>query len=130
MSPHVDLVLFGHVDTEALDSVRQGLGSVHMMASVQPIMGPRLSGPAACTFRYSLTFLSASDEGVFDDYVYNARLGKEAGSLQHWRSVAGGMRRLSDFHTWLHADHLCYAVPRQHEFGQRTIKDPKLLESY
>eukprot|EP00878_Enallax_costatus_P030715 GHUV01033494.1.p1 GENE.GHUV01033494.1~~GHUV01033494.1.p1 ORF type:complete len:142 (+),score=31.45 GHUV01033494.1:214-639(+) len=81
-------------------------------------------------YRYSLTFLSASDEGVFDDYVYNARLGKEAGSLQHWRSVASGLRKLSDFHAWLHADHLCYAVPRQHEFGKRTIKDPKLLESY
>jgi hypothetical protein len=25
---------------------------------------------------------------------------------------------------------LCYAVQRQHEFGKRTIDDPKLLESY
>lgn len=80
--------------------------------------------------RYTLTFLSASDESVFDDYVYNARLKKEADSLQHWRSVAANLRQLSDFHTWLHADHLCYAVPRQHEFGKQTISDPKLLESY
>jgi hypothetical protein len=25
---------------------------------------------------------------------------------------------------------LCYAVPRQHEFGKRTIQDQRLLDSY
>lgn len=80
--------------------------------------------------RFSLTFLSASDKGVFDEYVYNARLEKEAGSLAHWQSVAAGLSNLADFHQWFYHEHLCYAVPRQHEFGKRTIQDPRLLDSY
>ncbi|WIA12187.1 hypothetical protein OEZ85_012258 [Tetradesmus obliquus] len=80
--------------------------------------------------RFSLTFLSASDEGCFDDHVYSARLQKEAGSLAHWQGVAGGLRSLPELHGWLHSDHLCYAVQRQHEFGKRTIEDEKLLKSY
>lgn len=83
-----------------------------------------------CCCRYSLTFLSASDEGVFDDHVYNARLDKEAGSLAHWQRVAAGLQNLAAFHDWLYSDHLCYAVPRQKEFGKRTIQDQRLLESY
>lgn len=80
--------------------------------------------------RYSLTFLSASDDGVFDHHVYNARLGKEAGSLAHWQQVAAGLEDWAAFHRWFFADHLCYAVQRQHEFGKRTIKDQRLLDSY
>jgi hypothetical protein len=72
--------------------------------------------------RFSLTFLSASDEGCFDEYVYSARLQKEAASLAHWQGVAGGLRSLPELQAWLHSDHLCYAVQRQHEFGKRTIK--------
>lgn len=80
--------------------------------------------------RFSLTFLSASDDGVFDDTVYDARLGKEAGSLKHWQQVAGTLPNLQAFHQWFFSDHLCYAVPRQHEFGKRTIQDQRLLDSY
>lgn len=80
--------------------------------------------------RFSLTFLSASDEGVFDDHVYNARIGKEAGSLALWQPVAPTLPDLAAFHQWFHSTHLCYAVPRQHEFGKRTIQDQKLLDSY
>eukprot|EP00882_Tetradesmus_deserticola_P029766 GHRQ01033368.1.p1 GENE.GHRQ01033368.1~~GHRQ01033368.1.p1 ORF type:complete len:194 (+),score=90.96 GHRQ01033368.1:89-670(+) len=80
--------------------------------------------------RFSLTFLSASDEGCFDEAVYAARLTKEAASLAHWQGVAAGLRSLPELQAWLHSDHLCYAVQRQHEFGKRTIKDQKLLESY
>jgi hypothetical protein len=69
-----------------------------------------------------LTFLSASDEGCFDQYVYSARLQKEAASLAHWQGVATGLRSLPELQAWLHSDHLCYAVQRQHEFGKRTIK--------
>lgn len=75
-------------------------------------------------------FVSASDEGVFDDYVYNARLHKEAGSLAHWQRVSEGLTGFPAFHQWFFAEHLCYAVPRQHEFGKRTIQDQKLLDSY
>jgi hypothetical protein len=82
------------------------------------------------TNRFSLTFLSSSDEGVFEPDVYAARLDKEAGSLAHWQAVASGLGSLADFHAWLFADHLCYAVPRQGEFGKRTIEDQRLLESY
>jgi hypothetical protein len=80
--------------------------------------------------RFQLTFLSASDTGVFDDHVYSARLIKEAASLAHWHAVAPSLPDLAAVHTWLFSDHLCYAVQRQHEFGKRTIDDPKLLESY
>eukprot|EP00882_Tetradesmus_deserticola_P033161 GHRQ01037852.1.p2 GENE.GHRQ01037852.1~~GHRQ01037852.1.p2 ORF type:complete len:182 (+),score=46.13 GHRQ01037852.1:473-1018(+) len=72
--------------------------------------------------RFSLTFLSASDEGCFDEAVYAARLTKEAASLAHWQGVAAGLRSLPELQAWLHSDHLCYAVQRQHEFGKRTIK--------
>lgn len=80
--------------------------------------------------RFSLTFVSASDEGVFDQDVYSLRLGKEAGSLAHWESVAATLPDLAAFQQWIHTDHLCYAVPRQHEFGKRTIADQRLLDSY
>jgi hypothetical protein len=74
--------------------------------------------------------VSASDEGVFDHDVYNLRLGKEAGSLAHWLQVAATLPDLAAFQQWIHAEHLCYAVPRQHEFGKRTIADQRLLDSY
>jgi hypothetical protein len=80
--------------------------------------------------RFSLTFLSVSDEGVFDDHVYNARLGKEAGSLAMWQQAAVCLPDFAAFREWIHTDHLCYAVPRQHEFGRRTIQDQRLLDSY
>jgi rhamnogalacturonyl hydrolase YesR len=80
--------------------------------------------------RHSLTFLSASDEGVFGADVYQARVEKEADSLAHWTRVEGGLHDMRAFHAWLYADHLCYAVPRQAEFGKRTILDTRLLESY
>lgn len=84
----------------------------------------------ACVRRYSLTFLSASDEGVFDAHVYNTRLGKEVGSLTNWEAAAADLPDLPAFWQWIHTDHLCYAVPRQHEFGKRTIQDQRLLDSY
>jgi hypothetical protein len=44
--------------------------------------------------------------------------------------VAPQLSTLKDFHQWFFQTHLCYAVPRQHEFGKRTIKDDALLNSY
>ena len=79
---------------------------------------------------FELAFVSSSDAGVFDADVYAARLEKEAQAVANWRAASAGFRRLSDFHSWLYADHLCYAVPKQQLFGVRTIKDDRLLASY
>ncbi len=67
---------------------------------------------------------------MFEPDVYAARTAKEADSLTHWRGVAGRVNSMQQLHAWLHEEHLCYAVPRQHEWGRRTIEDPKLLASY
>lgn len=101
--------------------------SAAIFAATARAIGRSLYGDAD---RFSLTFLSASDDGVFDAHVLAARRDKEAGSLSHWRGVAKRARTLPELHQWLHSEHLCYAVPRQTEFGLRTIEDDKLLESY
>ena len=74
--------------------------------------------------------MSASDEGVFDADVYAARLEKEAEAVANWKRAAAELKSLPDVHAWLFSDHLCYAVPKQHLFGARTIKDERLLASY
>ncbi|KAG2427338.1 hypothetical protein HXX76_012533 [Chlamydomonas incerta] len=80
--------------------------------------------------RFELLYVAASDVGVFDPQVLDIRRSKEAASRESWLSTAAGFRRMADLHQWLHSTHLCYAVSRQHEFGQQTIADPKLLASY
>ena len=47
-----------------------------------------------------------------------------------WKATASRFKTLADFHAWFYDDHLCYAVPKQHLFGVRTIKDERLLASY
>ncbi|GBF93965.1 hypothetical protein Rsub_06214 [Raphidocelis subcapitata] len=80
--------------------------------------------------RFELMYVSSSDEGVFDDYVYQARVEKEAQAVANWKATAAKFTSLADFHQWFYSDHLCYAVPKQHLFGVRTIKDERLLASY
>ncbi|KAI8465339.1 MAG: DUF218 domain-containing protein [Monoraphidium minutum] len=79
---------------------------------------------------FELVYVASSDHGVFDDYVYQARLDKEAQAVADWKAASAAFSSLADFHAWLYADHLCYAVPKQHMFGARTIKDERLLASY
>ena len=59
-----------------------------------------------------------------------ARLDKESMSQADWKAVQSVLKDLPAFHHWFYQTHLCYAVPRQHEFGVRTIKDDALLNSY
>lgn len=80
--------------------------------------------------RFEQVYVSSSDDGVFDDHVYRVRLEKEAKALASWKRTSSQFSGLADFHEWLYEDHLCYAVPKQHLFGQRTIQDEKLLASY
>ena len=82
--------------------------------------------------RFQLTFVASSDEGVFDEYVLQARHEKEAQALANWQATraAAGLTSLSAFHAWFYGDHLCYSVGKQHLFGVRTIKDERLLASY
>jgi hypothetical protein len=47
-----------------------------------------------------------------------------------WKRASAQLPTFADFHAWLFSDHLCYAVPKQHLFGVRTIKDERLLASY
>lgn len=79
---------------------------------------------------YTLEFYSASDDGLFDASVYEARLEKEHAAVKQWAKDTGHMRKLSELHSWLFGTHMCYAVPRQHEFGRPTGLDKRLLASY
>lgn len=59
-----------------------------------------------------------------------ARLEKEAEAVANWNKASSHFKTLADFHAWFYSDHLCYAVPKQHLFGARTIQDERLLASY
>lgn len=80
--------------------------------------------------RYSLHFIEASDDGLFDDDVYAARLDKEAAAvkvchacycvnfihampLQQWHHDTDKFETLAELHAWLFATHMCYSVNRQ-----------------
>lgn len=79
--------------------------------------------------RFQLTFVSSSDEGLFDGDVLTARHSKEAEAVRAWESHQ--FQSFANLHWWMHQTHLCYAVPRQNEFGRGSdIADPRLLASY
>ena len=81
--------------------------------------------------RFRLCFVAAPDDGVFSRHVLEARKAKEAQSIRHWQHQKAKFRCLADFHSWLYAEHLCYAVREQHNFGRmQQIHDPQLLASY
>ena len=91
----------------------------------------------SATSRFSFCFAAASDEGLFEADVLQARRDKEASSLAQWRAhiaqataAAPPGGRFKDLHSWLHQTHLCYAVSRQGEFDKVAISDPRLLASY
>lgn len=80
--------------------------------------------------RFQLTFLSVTDEGLFEPDVLAARHSKEAGSLAAWKDKCRAFSGIADIHDWMHQTHQCYATSRQDEFDVVTITDPKLLASY
>ncbi len=80
--------------------------------------------------RFTMTFASSSDEGLFDLEVLQARRDKEAASLAQWRSHEFRSKTFAQLHSWLFLTHQCYSVSRQGEFEKQTIQDPRLLASY
>lgn len=80
--------------------------------------------------RFELSFFAASDDGVFPPEVLQARAAKEAASTASWRSKRSEWQSFTDFHRWLHDDHLCYAVAKQHKFGRVETLSKELLRSY
>mmetsp|Transcript_32779 Transcript_32779/g.93000 ORF Transcript_32779/g.93000 Transcript_32779/m.93000 type:complete len:313 (+) Transcript_32779:136-1074(+) len=79
--------------------------------------------------RFNLHYLAVSNVGIPPD-VLEAREQREASSLRNFMNTVKATPSLSDFSEWMHMEHLCYAVPRQSEFGVRTISDDKALQSY
>lgn len=79
---------------------------------------------------YELEYYEASDDGLFEQDVYVARVEKEVQAAERWLKDTANFTQLADLHSWLFDTHMCYAVPRQHEFGQPTKLDPRLLASY
>ena len=71
-----------------------------------------------------------SDEGLFPPEVLLARAEKEAAAVAAWRRNTAPLRTLPALHAWLFATHLCYAVPRQHEWGHAQELDPRLAATY
>ncbi len=63
--------------------------------------------------RFQLTFHAASDEDIFPTEVLEARMRREAASLEAWQRMAGRFKTLTALHAWLHSNHTCYAVARQ-----------------
>jgi len=59
--------------------------------------------------------------------VYEARVAKQASAAEQWVRNTGSLQQL---HAWLFDTHMCYAVPRQGEFGQPTGLGKRLLASY
>lgn len=62
--------------------------------------------------------------------VLAARQEREAQSLKRWEEDMSVIETFEDFSEWLHLTHLCYAVPRQSEFGVPTALDDVALQSY
>ena len=84
-----------------------------------------LCGLAGASFgrRFALTFHAVPDEGAMPPEVLAARAAREAQSL---RNLEETIEKVPDFAAachWLHTEHKCYAVARQHDIpqsGQRT----------
>lgn len=65
---------------------------------------------------FNLSFLEVSDVGI-DESLLAARKKKEYESLQQLLGTIQRLQTLPDLHKWLHEEHRCYSVSRQHEIG-------------
>ena len=91
-----------------------------------------LCGLAGASFgrRFALTFHAVPDEGAMPPEVLAARAAREAQSL---RNLEETIEKVPDFAAachWLHTEHKCYAVARQHEIGRPSDADDVALRSY
>lgn len=80
--------------------------------------------------RFELTFVAASDEGLFDADITQARRLKEAEAVRRFKAEASELTTLAEVHQWMHQTHRCYAVARQHEPTSDPTADAKLLATY
>jgi predicted O-methyltransferase YrrM len=71
-----------------------------------------------------------SDEAIFEPDVLLARQQREKQSLERFHEDMRCITSLAEFNDWLHMTHLCYAVPRQSEFGTSTGLSATALASY
>lgn len=84
---------------------------------------------SACC-RTELFMVPVSDEGIFEPEVLLERQRREQQSLERFHEDMRDVSSLVEFNEWLHMTHLCYAVPRQHEFGKSTGLSNAALASY
>lgn len=81
--------------------------------------------------RFSLWFVSVSDEGLFPPEVLQSRRQREAASLLTWRGNSAKITSIKKLHSWLFDTHLCYSVSRQGEWDVAAkAVDDKALASY
>lgn len=66
--------------------------------------------------RFNLAFLQVNDQGI-DRTLLDARKLKEHASLEALKKTIKRVNSMADLHEWLHQEHRCYAVSRQHEIG-------------
>lgn len=82
--------------------------------------------------RFDLHYYAASDEGLFPHDVLQARIMREAASLQDWLNQSQDLDSFAALHSWLYSTHLCYSASRQDEFGKGidNSMDDKALATY
>ena len=76
-----------------------------------------------------MDYYAVSDEGVFPPDVLQARSAKEEKAVATWHKNTDGIVTLRDFHKWMYDTHLCYGVPRQHQYGSASKRLPKELRA-
>ena len=74
--------------------------------------------------------MAASDAGTLPPEVLEARRAREERSRLRFLEDMAPLSSLADFSEWMHQTHLCYAVPRQAEWGEQTEVAPAALASY
>ncbi|KAK9848231.1 hypothetical protein WJX84_002481 [Apatococcus fuscideae] len=81
---------------------------------------------------FLLDYHAAPDAGIFSDDVLEARTAREHESLLAWQENCRRLKSLEAMHAFLHHEHLCYAVERQHEFldQQDEVISQEVLKSY
>ena len=79
---------------------------------------------------FEISFVAVSDEGAMADGVLAARREREAHSVENLRENVGRLRTFAAASEWLHTEHRCYAVSRQHEVGEGVGVDPEAMKSY
>jgi len=78
---------------------------------------------------FELDFVAVRD-GAMPEGVLAARREREAHSVENLRENVRKLRTFAAASEWLHMEHRCYAVSRQHEVGEGIGVDPEAMKSY